>query len=1683
MTAGTPSQTPGTLAADALAGSGGPGDRAPGLVEVPVLADRLGGVWVLPGCRALTPGRDLIESVVLDEQQRTAVASAAQSAAAAGRGTQASTWALGAGAEPVATHNELDGWALAAQLAGVDLGVDPSIGARMDRTRPAPAMPTGYPSGDSTAVDSTAAGCHALEGRLRAHGAAPGARLLHLRLPHGPGIAVVEASEVGSAVGSGVVLRIVAEGVDRTAAQARLRRALTECAVVIDGAPANRCALLGVLTPTTAAATSAVETDVDTVGFDDTGAQAAPARPTVTDPVALLVAAVCASDTQRAIQRAAFHARAARGRPEPVTANGVRVTLENLGNRYGLVVHQSGPHTYRIDAGDQVAELVVRRENPYEWTVTSAGRHHHAVVSTMGTTCLVELDGVAHLVELDEGVPVRADWPALVVSVAVTEGQQVAQGDPLVVVEAMKMESTIRAPFAGSVTAVEVLPNAQVDAGMPLVRIKPPAGVAEPTAAGAPAPRAAFAGMALAETHGGAPFPRVYSALSSYLLGYELDPATLRTLLAEQRSFASRASAGDRDLLAAEDAFLDLFAELGLLWQAQREATDSPGPLTGGVTSAREYLLGYLQWLDPDRVGLPEPVRRRLARVLARYGVTDLRRSPALEQAVVLFFGSQARLPQLAGAVTGILERRLRHRERILPLVDAGTRARYDRLTAATQGQLESIADLARDARFRFVDEPVVESGRVTIQAQMRAHLDALTEDPQRPERAELIQALVDCPQPMRDLILRRRVASADPDLASALLEVRARRWYRIRELRNVQIAPVEGVMLCTADYDHQDRLIHVVLVFTPVSGIPDVGRALAAHMADVEPGRAPVVDLMCWRDEAAPNGDDLAEALAAQLAGWDLGRPLWRVDVTVSSQSPEAEPENRTQYVTFRTGPDGALVEDHFYRNLHPMLAKRLELWRLGNFELTRLPSQEDVYLFHGVARNNPKDHRLFALAEVRDMTAVVGRRNQPEYPMLERMGLQAIIAMRRARARFPERERPQANRITLFVRQPWTVPRENWSDLAELMVPLAGGAGLELVVIRTSIPQPDGTLAPMVLNVDGIIARSVTVTEEPRRNDIVRPLTRYRQKVLTAQRFGVPYPFEILRMFAPPPGTVGKFKPAHFVEHDLDESGEDLVPVHREPGLNSSNLVVGLLTTYTEAYPEGMTRVAMLSDPTRGLGNLAEPECRIVNGALALAERMGVPVEWFAVSSGALISMESGTENMDWIALTLRRIIEFTQGGGEINIVVTGINVGGQPYWNAEATMLMHTRGILVMTPTSAMVLTGKQALDFSGGVSADDNFGIGGYDRVMGPNGQGQYWAPTLADACELLLRHYEHTYVAPGERFPRRVPTSDPVTRDVRPFPHAAIPDCDFTTVGDVFSAERNPERKKPFDVRSVMRAVTDADSEPLERWQRWRGAETSVVWDARIGGISVCLLGLESHSVPRRGYVPADGPPAWTSGTLFPQASRKTARAVTSASGNRPLVVLANLSGFDGSPESMRHWQLEYGAEIGRAVTNFRGPIVFVVISRYHGGAFVVFSKALNPAMEVAAVEGSFASVIGGAPAAATVFAREVRTRVEADPRVVAARSLMTGASGAQATERRARLAEVIEQVRSEKLGEAAAEFDAVHTIDRALAMGSVDRIISAEDLRPYVIDALERGMARDAALAAQEAATAPQPTP
>src|SRR3954454_4758680 len=410
------------------------------------------------------------------------------------------------------------------------------------------------------------------------------------------------------------------------------------------------------------------------------------------------------------------------------------------------------------------------------------------------------------------------------------------------------------------------------------------------------------------------------------------------------------------------------------------------------------------------------------------------------------------------------------------------------------------------------------------------------------------------------------------------------------------------------------------------------------------------------------------------------------------------------------------------------------------------------------------------------------------------------------------------------------------------------------------------------------------------------LQPLDEGARRIGHARPRGTVRPAELVKVLAPERADRARGIPrGEFVEHDLDADGH-LVPIERAPAMNEAGGVVGLAKSFTDRHPEGITRLVLLGDPTKALGSVAEPECRRIIAALDLAEEMGVPVEWFALSSGARIAMDSGTENMDWVAAALRRIIEFTQHGGEINVVVTGINVGAQPYWNAEATMLMHTRGILVMTPESAMVLTGKQALDFAAGVSAEDNFGIGGHDRIMGPNGQAQYWAPHLAGACAVLLRYYDHAYVAPGERFPRRADTRDAIERDVRTAPHVA-PGSELKTVGEIFSDETNPGRKQAFDIRSVMRAVIDADHRPAggrEALAR-RGAGGRL--GRHLGGWPTTVIGIESHPIDRFGPIPADGPGQWTSGTLFPKSSKKVARAINSNGGRRPLVVLANLAGF------------------------------------------------------------------------------------------------------------------------------------------------------------------------------------------
>ena len=1633
-------------------------------VEVDVLADEHGNVWTLGGrdVSIRHDGRALIAEAPcavlgddLSRRIRAAAADLARRTDYRGAGTVVfrhdGTTFVPTAFDCVAAPDH----ATTEERTGLSI-----IGWRL-RVQRGEVLPPDVPQGQGIVVTA----------RLMAEGADGGPlaaadRIALLSFPVGTGVRIDANRRAGDAVDPDdpLLAVVTAWGPDREIALARVRRALERTAVVLEHGATNRTLLLDVLG----------HDDIQRDVVDDAWLSRLLADRPLPAPshVALLAAAVEAYETDRRHAEATFYAAAERGRPQQPLAVGAGIELEYQGVGYQLDVDCVGPHRYSIRCGGQVADITVDPLDAFERRITCGARRHRVVVAATDRGFRVELDAATHLVDRQDGIVLRAGWPALVVAALVRPGDTVAVGDPIAVLESMKMETTVTAPVAGVIAAVSIMPNGQVERGAPLVRLRPndPTAAARATTTGPAAAadesrRVDLTGLQRRIDPNRKPCDRVYEPLGDYLLGYDLSTAALRRLLTMQRRLAEIAEPGDPALLACEDGLLDIYAELGSLYRPQTEA--DPDELTP-TENTQEHLVSFLQWLDAERAGLPADYQARLRRALERFGVRSLDDTPELRSALMWLFGSFARLGELSPVVSAILERRLAHRDALAHRTDATMRDRLDRLATATHGRQQAIADLARDVRFHYFDEPPMEAAAAELEAEMAGHVAHLAAEPDSPDRAERVARLVWCPLPMRSLLFESwgDADEMSPDRRRLVLEVYLRRFYRIHELSEIRFGVAVGCEYATTTYRDEGQEVQVVVGWLPLPSLPAWSREMAGPLAAMDPDGRLVIDIVSWRDGERPDLADTAAEIAGLAEQCAFGRLVERLDVTVTSTLGDLEERFRSQHITLAQQADGTFSEELIFRNLHPMLAERLELWRLSNFELERRPSPEDVYLYDGVARTNKSDHRLFALGEVRELVPVDDPvTGEVTYPRLERIGLLALASMRSELARYAPRDRPVANRLVLDIGAPWTLTTDEVDRIVRKFAPMAARVGLEKLVLKVRLPAPGrrGALRDAVLHVEGVGNR-LLVREDRAGDQPVRPLSPYQQKVLTAARFGSPYPYEIVRLFTEQRGSMG-LPAGTFDELDLDGT-EHLVPIHREPGTNAAHIVVGLLTNHTEAVPEGMRRVALLSDPTQGLGNLAEPECRLVNAALAYALEHKLPVEWYAVSSGALIAMDSGTENMDWIALTLRRLIEFTQAGGEVNIIVTGINVGGQPYWNAEATMLTHTKGILIMTPTSAMVLTGKQALDFSGAVSAEDNLGIGGYSRVMGPNGQAQYWASSFADACALLMRHYEMTYVVPGERFPRRRPTLDPIDRDVRSAPHAALPDCVFTKVGDVFSAELNPERKQPFDMRSVMRAVADADVEPLERWRDLADGDTSIVWDTTIGGIPVCLLGIESHTVGRKGFVPSDGPPSWTSGTLFPHSSRKTARAINAASGNRPLVVLANLSGFDGSPESMRRRQLEFGAEIGRAVTNFDGPIVFVVVSRYHGGAFVVFSKALNESMEIAAVEGSYASVIGGAPAAATVFAREVKQRTEADARVREARAALAGAEGSDATLLRAALTTVTDQVRSEKLGEVADEFDAIHTIERALRVGSVDRIIAAAELRPYVIDALERGIAK-----------------
>ena len=167
--------------------------------------------------------------------------------------------------------------------------------------------------------------------------------------------------------------------------------------------------------------------------------------------------------------------------------------IEVNGRSRMVAVEPVAAGRYRVVVDGQPREIDVARVGTYglsllfvgdssvsrDVQVTPAGVAGELLVRIDGRTATVTIDGrragasAAEAAQHARGEQaIVAPMPGRIVRVLVGAGDQVSRKQPVVVVEAMKMENELRSPRDGRVKEVAVTPGASVEAGRVLVVIE-----------------------------------------------------------------------------------------------------------------------------------------------------------------------------------------------------------------------------------------------------------------------------------------------------------------------------------------------------------------------------------------------------------------------------------------------------------------------------------------------------------------------------------------------------------------------------------------------------------------------------------------------------------------------------------------------------------------------------------------------------------------------------------------------------------------------------------------------------------------------------------------------------------------------------------------------------------------------------------------------------------------------------------------------------------------------------------------------------------------------------------------------------------------------------------------------------------------------------------------------------------
>src|SRR4051794_16066128 len=901
---------------------------------------------------------------------------------------------------------------------------------------------------------------HAVEARLNAEdpdrdfAPSPG-RIAVLDLPAGPGIRVDTGVSAGDSIPAdfdSMIAKITGYGRTREEALARLRRAMALTTVLIEGGATNKSFILELLDQP-----EVIDGSADTGWIDRVRAEGRLVSHRHSG-VALVAAGIEGYEDAEAIERARLFESARGGRPQVQHAVGRAIDLKLRGTAYKVTVLRTASDRYRVsiqNGGDaHVVDASVDRIDDYAGRITVEGRAHRLITATHGPVHLVEVDGITHRVSRDEGGVVRSPAPALVVATPAHVGVEVAAGAPVLVLESMKMETVLSAPFAARVRELLVAVGSQVETGAPLVRLEPTGDEDEAAeSTDDPSVDLDLPDSRAQDASARERAERLIGDLSAGVLGFDGDPGGDRRQLASYLTVREELSEGGQVPLAEEIAVLELVADFAELSRNRPVEQERHTELL--VHSPKEHFHSYLQSLDAERAGLPDEFRDKLARVLRHYGITDFERTPELEEAVFRIFLAQQRSAPEINLATSILQRWLGESAPEAPL-DAPARDALDRLLVATQLRFPVVGDLARSVHFRWFDQPLVDQERASVLAGVSDRLAALAAEPDAPDHAARVEELASIPEQIVRFLADR--LHTEPGAAlpqhEPMLEVLIRRHYREHELHGLHTFVAAGRPFAVADYTLDDRPTHLTSTIGSVAELEPDSALDTAVSADVwarVEGHQSVVDLyLSWPDE--PESPDEASArLAELLEALPFTKDVRRVAVATTPGGGRP-----ISYFTFRPG-EGALVEDRLVRGVHPMVGRRLNLWRLTAFDVTRLEAPEDVLLYECVARDNPEDRRLVALAQVRQVVVLRDEDGQVTgLPHVERAIANCLEAVRRVRSsRGSRASKLDMNHVWVQI---WPTIDADLGQLTALqgqIAPITPGAGIEEVLVQANVAR----------------------------------------------------------------------------------------------------------------------------------------------------------------------------------------------------------------------------------------------------------------------------------------------------------------------------------------------------------------------------------------------------------------------------------------------------------------------------------------------------------------------------------------------------------------------------------------------------------------------------------------------------